>query len=74
MNDRSTSSLDDLRQQHPELGFAIYAMEPGGAVTFEVHTPDGDMFSWCGPTAASAIEQAFPPGSDTTDEPADIFA
>jgi hypothetical protein len=54
-------SLDELREQHPELGVTLYAMEPGGPVTLEVITPDGEVFSWTAPTAAAAIARAFPP-------------
>jgi hypothetical protein len=54
-------SLDDVRREHPTLGAAIYAYQPGEAVTLEVHTPDGQVFSWTGPTEADVLLQAFPP-------------
>lgn len=53
-------SLDDLRRRHPLLGFAVYAMEPGGRVTFEVHE-GGEVYAFHGKTVADAVEQAFPP-------------
>lgn len=56
--------LDELRQAQPELGFAVYAYEPGGPVTLEAITPDGDIFSWRGDTVADAIAEAFPPDDD----------
>jgi hypothetical protein len=56
-----TLRLDDLRAQHPELGFAIYAMEPRGLVTLEIYTPDGQTYSFKAETEAGVINQAFPP-------------
>lgn len=52
-------SLDDLRSAHPDLGFALYAIEPRGAVTLEVYD-DGRVYSFKGATAEAAIETAFP--------------
>lgn len=57
--------IDDLRARYPALGFALYAYEPGGAVTLEVM--DGsDVYSFKGATMTEAVALAFPP------EPADI--
>jgi hypothetical protein len=54
------SRLDELRSLRPHLGFALYALDPGGDVTFEVY--DGDqVFTFTGPTSEAAIEKAFPP-------------
>lgn len=55
------ASLDDLRAQYPHLGFAVYALTPGGVVTFEIHTPDSKVFSFEGPTLNAAVLVAFPP-------------
>ena len=55
-----SASLDDLRAQYPHLGFAAYALTPGGIVTFEIHTPD-HVFPYEGPTLGAAIAAAFPP-------------
>lgn len=55
-----TDRFDELRQQHPDLGFALYAMTPGGAVTLEVFTPDGQVYAFQGMTAHSVIDGAFP--------------
>jgi hypothetical protein len=71
MTKPSICSLDDLRREHPTLGAAIYAYQPGEAVTLEVHTPDGQMFSWSGSTEADVLAQAFPPEVET-DTPATI--
>jgi len=60
-------TLDDLRAAHPDLGFALYAMEPGAPVTLEVYSGD-DVFSFVGPTAQAAIDAAFPP-----EPPAPVF-
>lgn len=57
------ASLDDLRETHPTLGFALYAMVPDEDVTLEVFTPDGGVFSFTGATAAAAIATAFPPAT-----------
>lgn len=60
----STSSpnrLDELRAKQPDLGFALYAIEPHGLVTLEVFTPDGEMFSFKDVSAEGAMNQAFPP-------------
>lgn len=65
------TSLDDLRAAHPDLGFALYAIEPHGTVTLEVHTPIGDVFTYEGKTAAAAIQVAFPP--DVPKEPTNVF-
>jgi hypothetical protein len=48
---------------------ALYAYQPGEDVTLEVHTPDGQVFSWSGPTEADVLLQAFPPDVET-DTPA----
>jgi hypothetical protein len=61
---RSISSLDDLRRQEPDVGAAIYALEPGGPVTLEVLMPDGQMFSWVAATVAEVFSQAFPPADE----------
>jgi hypothetical protein len=65
MTKPSICSLDDLRREHPTLGAAIYAYQPGEDVTLEVHTPDGQMFSWSGSTEADVLSQAFPPDLET---------
>jgi hypothetical protein len=64
-----TDRLDTLRTENPELGFAIYAMEPGGPVTLEVHTPDGQVFTFTGRTAGVVMGRAFPPLPPEPDEP-----
>lgn len=52
-------TFDEARERHPGLGFCVYAMEPGGPVVLEIHTPDG-LFNVPGPTLAAAIELALP--------------
>lgn len=60
-------NFDELRDAYPELGFALYAIEPRGVVTLEVHE-DGQVFSFIGATAQEAIDTAFPPPyADTVD-------
>lgn len=52
-------SLDELRERFPHLGFALYALTPGGLVTLEVHTDDL-FYSFTGLTESAVIEAAFP--------------
>jgi len=54
-------TFDDARAAHPSLAFALYAFEPGGAVTLEIMAPGGDVFSFSGPTTQAALDLAFPP-------------
>jgi hypothetical protein len=51
------------------MGLALYAYEPGGDVTLEVHTPDGQTFPFTGPTEAAVLARAFP-SLTTPPEPA----
>lgn len=62
------ASLDELRKAYPHLGFAVYALTPGGVVTFEVIAPDNAPFAFEGPTLAAAVAAAFPPDA-TQDAP-----
>lgn len=57
-------TFDELRANNPDLGFALYALEPGGPVTFEAYTHTGQVFTWIDKTAEGAIRQAFPPQED----------
>jgi len=54
-------TFDEIRAANPELGLALYAIEPGQPVTLEAYTPDGQTFSWTGPTEAHVLALAFPP-------------
>ncbi len=60
-------TLDEARAAYPHLGMAVYAFEPGGAVTLEVHAPNGETWTFSAPTEAAAIALAFPP-----EEPAPV--
>lgn len=62
-------TLDDARAANPDLGFAAYAYEPGGDVVLEIHTPDGQVFTFSAPTETAVLALAFPP--DTEPPPAD---
>lgn len=53
-------TFDELRAANPDLAVSLYALEPGGLVTLEVITPDGQAFTFAAETAAAAIEKAFP--------------
>ena len=74
----SPDRFDQLRAENPDLGFALYAIEPGGPVTLEVYTPDGQVFPFTELTAEAALSKAFPPPEDVPEpSPApaiDIFA
>lgn len=52
--------FDEIRAAFPALGFAIYAMEPGGHVTLEVYAPDGQTFSFEGQSEDAVLARAFP--------------
>lgn len=54
-------TFDELRARFPNVGLALYAIEPGGPVTLEIISPDGSVFPFEADTAAAAIEAAFPP-------------
>lgn len=66
-----TDRLHQIRADNPELGFALYAMTPGEPVTLEVHTPDGQVFTFIGATATAALDTAFPPAPVTPAETPD---
>lgn len=53
-------TFDELRAANPDLAVSLYALEPGGFVTLEILTPDGQAFTFRAETAAAAIERAFP--------------
>jgi hypothetical protein len=53
-------TLDEARSAYPHLGLAVYAFEPGGAVTLEVHVADGQSWQFTAATEAAALALAFP--------------
>lgn len=61
--------IDDLRARYPTLGFALYAYEPGGAVTLEV-LDGADVYTFQEATEADVIAKAFPAPQIEADEPA----
>ena len=70
----SPCSLDEARAANPDLGFALYAMTPGGPVTLEIFDPDGQVYRFDGPAEADVMAQAFPPDIDIPiSPPTDIF-
>lgn len=54
-------TLDDARYLRPELGFGVYAYEPRGVVTVEVHQPDGTIMSAVGATESEALQAILGP-------------
>lgn len=54
-------TFDEVRAAYPALAVAIYALDPGSAVTLEIHSPDGEVFTFTGPTEQAALDAAFQP-------------
>ena len=53
-------TLDDARAARPDLGFALYALEPGQPVTLEIMDGDQNLFTFKGATEAECLARAFP--------------
>lgn len=66
-------TLDDARTAFPSLGFCVYALDPGAAVTLEIHSPDGEVFTFTGPTEQAALDAAFPPEPIAAPPPVNAF-
>lgn len=66
-------TFDEARAAYPALAMAIYALDPGAAVTLEIHSPDGEMFTFTGPTEQAALDAAFPPEPETAPPPGNAF-
>lgn len=66
-------TFDDIRAAMPEVAITAYAQEPGGAVTLEIITPDGSIFTFTRPTLAEAVAVAFPPDPEPVAPAASIF-
>ena len=62
-------TFDEIRAAFPDLAITLYAMTPGGAVTFEVIAADGATYQFQGDTAQAAIDAAFPPVEPAATEP-----
>lgn len=52
--------FDDIRARYPNLGFSLFAMEPGEVVTLETYAPDGTVFPFVGDTVEAVLAKAFP--------------
>lgn len=66
-------SLDEVRAAFPQLGLALYAYEPGGPVTLEIHAPEG-VFTFSAETEELAIAAAFPePPPPPPPPPVNVF-
>jgi hypothetical protein len=61
-------TLDHLRAAMPDLGFALYAYDPEGPVTLEVHATDG-VFTVTAETEAAVVALVLP----TEPAPVNIF-
>jgi hypothetical protein len=62
-------SLDEIRARFPDVGVALYALDPGQPVTLEIYAADGQVFSWKDLTVAGALAQAFPQPTEPQPEP-----
>lgn len=54
-------TLDDARAALPDCGFALYALDPAGEVTLEVHLVGGDILTFRGDTETEVLGYLFPP-------------
>lgn len=71
------TDFDTLRAKYPHLGFAAYALEPGGPVTLECLTKEGRSFQFTGSSLGLAIAKGFPEEDEPTpqtEEPAEAGA
>jgi hypothetical protein len=53
-------TFDEIRENWPHLGLAVYAYEPGGPVTVEVLSADGSRFELSGLTLDETLGMLFP--------------
>lgn len=67
------SRLDDLRAEHPDLGFGLYALEPGAPVTLEVIDATGTIYTFRAATEADVLDLAFPAAALPQPSLADAF-
>jgi hypothetical protein len=52
--------MDEARRLLPHVGFAVYAIDPGGVVTLEVIDPDGVIHPFVAMTENGCFALAFP--------------
>jgi hypothetical protein len=62
-------TFDQIRDAYPHLGLAVYAYEPGGAVTVEVFAADGTRFQLSGLTLDGVLAALFPANAALEPEP-----
>ena len=78
-------TLDDIRRAYPQLGLALYAYDPAGVVTLELHAPDGNVLTYHASSSEEVFARVFPEllsapetiGAETendADEEPDIFS
>ncbi len=66
-------TLDEARRLYHHLGYAVYALEPGGPVTLELHAPNGQLFEFRAKTLDAALAKAFPPEAEETVAPPEVI-
>ncbi len=66
---RPISSLDAAREANPDLGFSLYALEPGRDVTLEIMDPAGEIFTFTADSEAAVFLKAFPPEPELRENP-----
>ena len=59
-------NFDQVRAGWSGVGLALYALEPGGDVTLEIHS-QGQVYQFTAPTAQAAFAIAFPPAPPPND-------
>lgn len=64
------ATFDGARRDWPGIGIALYALDPGGVVTLEVHS-EGEVYRFDALTADEALALAFP--AQPSDSTADVF-
>ena len=71
-----SSSIDEVRTAHPQLGIVVYALTVGGPVILEIHEPNGKLRTYKGETYEELVRTAFPTyleAETSKDEEADVF-
>jgi hypothetical protein len=53
-------NFDQVRLVYTGIGLALYALEPGGPVTLEIHS-EGEVYRFDAASAQEAFALAFPP-------------
>lgn len=66
-------TLDDARASWPEFGFAVYAFDPVGPVTLEIHAPTGEILTFVEATEADCLGRLWGREPEAVEEADDVF-